>query len=115
MTRPITTPLAAPDGDCQDAAEDERSHACIHAAIGLQHPGERQTGDVGREGDCEVEAAGQNRKQHGKRQQAEFWQLERHGSEGGAAEELRRRETEEQHHGHEGQARPGHLGAEKAL
>ena len=54
-------------------------------------------------------------KQHRERQQAEFGQLERHRAERCRAEELRRRETEEQHHGHEGQARPRYLGAEKRL
>ena len=66
------------DANPQDGAEEKGKRSGIGAAILLQHPGNRQPGNIGGKGDGEVETAGQNRQEHGKGQKPEFRQLESH-------------------------------------
>ena len=55
------------DGDGGEAAENQRAEAGVLAAELQQDPGQRQPGHVGGVGDGEVEAAGDDRRQHGQR------------------------------------------------
>ncbi len=79
-------------------AEPEGQQPCIDSALRLQHPGHGEAGQVGREGDGEIEPARDDRHQHGQRQQAEFGKLKGDRRKRGPRQEGVRRDAEQRHH-----------------
>ena len=65
--RPHHQARCSADADGQYGAEQEGIDAGVWAAIGLQHPRQSEPTEIGREGDREVDAARDDRHQHGQR------------------------------------------------
>ncbi len=65
-------------GKCRADPKHDGNGARFRPALRMQHPGHREPGYVGREGYCQVKAAGDQRHQHGQRKEPQFGQLERH-------------------------------------
>jgi hypothetical protein len=99
------------NADRKDRTHKKSDDAGIGAAIDMQDPGDRQSADVGREGNGKVDPARDDRHQHGERQQPEFGQLEGNGIEGGERQEARRQQAEHRDHRDERQPEADRLGA----
>ena len=96
-------------GERRRRAEQHHQEPRLGPAAELDDPRHGEPGDIGGEGDREIEPAGQDRQQHGERQQPELRQLEGDRLEGAGGEEARRRQAEEDEHQGEKKEQPEDL------
>ena len=82
------------DANGRRRAKHKHRYAGVNTAILIERPGQCQAAEIGSANDGEVEAAGNDRHQHGQRQQPEFGQLKSNRIEIGEGQELRRRQSE---------------------